>query len=305
MAAPRTVLVTGALGFLGRAVCRALVDAGNQVLATWHRQAPALDHPAIRWIRADLTAADPLSGEGGVEFACVMHLAAVLPTGTVTPEDAARVNRRIDETVFRIAAVRRATVVYASGTSVYGELRGDASVAEDATATPIDPYPMAKLAGERSGAEIVGAAGGRFVSLRVCAPYGPEQAARTVLQVFIERALKAESVSYYGSGSREQSFTFVTDATAAFLLALDTGEGCYNIAGGPPVTMKELAFIVAELARAPARLVQAAGSPDPQEGLRARFDTRRAARELGWVQRVALREGIARCLAARRSGALA
>lgn len=301
----RPVLVTGASGFLGRAVCRALADAGHPILAVRNRREAALQHPAVRWIRMDLTAADPLRGADHAEFGAIAHLAAMLPSGTVTAEEAARVNRHIDDCIFQMAAARGATVVYASGTSVYGETRTDAPVDENAAPAPLGPYPLAKLEGERAGAKTVRSGGGRFVALRVCAPYGPGQTARTVIQLFVERALAAEPLLYYGTGSREQAFTFVNDAAAAFLLALGTGDGCYNIAGGPVITMKELAVMVADLSGMPARLVQASSRPDPEEGLRARFDTGRAARELRWVPRVSLRDGLLLCLRARQSGATA
>lgn len=297
----RPVLITGASGFLGLEVCRALAGAGHQVVAVRHRRDGTFKHPAVRWIRADLSAAGLPRGADRSGFGAIVHLAAMLPSGTVTAEEAARVNRRIDDRVFKMAATQGATVVYASGTSVYGELREDVPVDERAEPAPLGPYPLAKLEGERTGAEAVRSGGGRFVALRVCAPYGPGQAVRTVIQLFVERALAGEPLLYFGTGSREQAFTFVSDAAAAFRLALGAGEGCYNIAGGPVITMKDLAATVAELAGRPA-LVQASGRPDPEEGRRARFDTGRAARELGWIPHVPLRDGLLRCIRARQTG---
>jgi nucleoside-diphosphate-sugar epimerase len=240
-----------------------------------------------------------------MEFGAVIHLAALLPSAATSTEEAARLNRHIDDRVFRWAAARAASVIYASGTSVYGDLRGEALVDERASVSPLDPYLQAKADGERSGADIVHKGGGRFVALRICAPYGPRQTARTVLQVFVERALASEPLLYYGTGLREQAFTFASDAAAACLLALEAGDGCFNIAGSPAITMKDLATMVARLAGKPAHFVRAAGRPDPQEGRRARFDTRRAARELGWTPKVPLRDGLLLCLQARRPEALA
>lgn len=297
-----TVVVTGATGFLGRAVCRAVADTGRPVLAVWHHRVPDSSHPGIRWIQADLSSGN-LGDMLAEDFEAVLHLAAVLPSAHASSTEAARRNRRIDEAVFDLAAERRAAVIYASGTSVYGALRDSRAADEDAVPGPVDPYPRAKLESERAGARLLRAAGGRFVALRLCAPYGPGQSSRTVMQIFIEAALNGAPLRYFGDGSREQAFTYVSDAAAAFVLALSAGDGCYNIAGAPPVTMKSLALLVAEVAGIPASRVIADGRPDPQDGLRARFATARAARELGWSPLVPLREGIARCLAARRAGA--
>lgn len=295
------ILVTGASGFLGLAVCRALVDAGIQAIGTWHQMTPAYQHSRLEWVRIDLSAAAATLELHTLEFDTIIHLAAAIPARSVSAEDAANLNRVIDSLVFRAAASKGATVLYASGTSVYGELRDLMPVSEDAMVFPPSPYPRAKLESERLGTEISDRAGTRFVALRICAPYGPGQKTRTVIQMFVENALEEIPLQYFGSGTREQAFTFVSDVADAFVLASHAGSGCYNIAGYPAVKMRELALLVAEQAGVSSELVRPADRSDPQDGFTARFDVSRAARELGWSPKVSLRDGISRCIAARRA----
>ena len=300
-----TILVTGASGFLGTAVCHALVDSGANIIATHYRSALAFEHPSLHWIACDLTSTSAELDLLCQRFDTVFHLAAVLPSGQTAEKEAARINRHIDDLVFRTAAKKRVPVVYASGTSVYGHTRDVTPISETSRAAPSSPYPQAKLDSERAGADMALGAGTRFVALRLCAPYGPRQRARTVLQVFIERSLRGETLEYYGSGRREQAFTFESDAARAFLLAVRKGNGCYNVTGAPSITMRELALLVADVGGHSAGLVKAAAFTDPQEGLTARFNTLRASVELGWQPNVSLREGIVRCMAVRKAGATA
>ena len=297
---PQTVLVTGASGFVGFSVCRAVIGLGIHVIGTWRKTAPTFQHLGLEWVRADFSSAS-LPELQPHDFDAVIHTAAAIPGGSLSAEDAATCNRSIDNSIFRLAAARRTPLVYASSSSIYGERRDVITLSEGAMVFPSNPYSRAKLESEQMGAETADRASTRFVALRICAPYGPGQKARTVMQSFVENALKRKPLQYLGTGSREQAFTFVSDVADAFVLALRAGTGCFNIAGHPAVTMKELALLVAEQAGAPTDLVQPAGQPDLQEGLTARFEVKRAGRELGWSPKVSLRDGISRCLAARRT----
>ena len=166
---------------------------------------------------------------------------------------------------------------------------------------PDNPYARAKLESEIAGAEQAQRHGTAFTALRLCAPYGPGQIARTVVSVFVEAALQGAPLQYYGRGTREQCFTFVADVARAFALALEAPPGTYNVAGESPVTMKKLGYLVAEVCGVPNKLVRPSGHPDPQEGVRARFDCGLAKRSLGWVPAVSLRDGLARHVAEHRN----
>jgi nucleoside-diphosphate-sugar epimerase len=230
----------------------------------------------------------------------LVHAAAQLP-GLQDSGHAAEHNRAVDERVFLQAMKAGCRVIYVSGTSVYGPTTGLEPLAEDAAIRPADPYVAAKAEGEGSGHRLAARYGVPFTALRVSAPYGPLQRAPTVLQTFVSRAVSGEPLGYHGSGTREQTFTFVDDVADAVLRAVGGPPGVYNVAGSGPVTMKRLAEMVAEAAGLPSRLVRGSGEADPQEGFLARYDINRARRSLGWSPRVDLASGLARVVAARRA----
>lgn len=286
------VLVTGASGFVGSRVCSALETAGHTVVAVSGRSDPV--STAGTWITADLLHVDSLDGVGSVD--AVAHLAAVLP-GTGVPDDSvAEMNRQIDDTVFSFARKLGAQVVFASTTAVYGQGRSEESLRECRTPVPKSRYAEQKLRSEHVARELEL----RFTALRICAPYGPAQRVRTVMQRFTHRAAMGEPLLYHGTGAREQDFTWVDDIAAAFVKSFAGVNGTYNIAGGQPISMLELATLVARVAGLDESMAQRSGEDDPQEGLRARFSIDLAERNLGWVPRMSLPDGIAACVAAHR-----
>jgi nucleoside-diphosphate-sugar epimerase len=292
------VLVTGGAGLIGATVCRRLRDGGHRVVATcWQNAAPDLG-PGIEWRQCDLRT---VKGLDDLRADAVAHCAAALPLAFDAADLAARTNRAIDETVFRLVDRTAAPLVYASTASLYGETEpdGPAGFTEVAPIVTDAPYQAEKAWAESRGRELADRIGSRFTALRINAPFGPGQRTQTVLMRFIADASAGRALRYYGEGTREQDFTYVDDVAAAFEAGLGRPDGVFNISAGAPISMRDLARLVAELTGLDLGLVEPAGVPDPQEGRRARFDISAARHGLGWVPHTPLRDGIVRCLAGR------
>lgn len=290
----RVVLVTGATGFLGRRVAEALANEGQVVLGVSHRggEVGRLAVDAV-----DLCSAPSVDRwrQGKPRLDAVVHLAACIPPSPEGPdaEEALVANLRMTRSALRIGEADRAGFVYASGTSVYGSLDG-APAREDLRARPCDLYTLSKHVGEELVELSRSTSGTRAIILRISAPYGPGQRRRTVVRTFLEAALHSKDITFHGSGSRVQDFTHVDDAAAAVSLALGAREsGVFNISGGEPVSMRELAGLAQGAVPGSGSRIVASGQDDPQEGYRGRFAIEEAKRALGWVPRVRLREGLA------------
>lgn len=300
------VLVTGAGGLIGASACHSLLAMGHPLVPVVRPQGRPAPKPSSRTLTLDLL--DSGWTEHVPRVRCVVHAAALLPSGSVSPEQAAEVNRRLDHQVFSFAAARGIRVVYASGTTVYGTARGVAPpspFSEDSAVAPVGPYAGEKAWAEEEGARRAASAGSTFLALRVCAPYGPGQRSRTVLQHFLDRVMQGQDALYHGSGSREQDFTWHADVGSAFAAAVDVAvEGAVNVASGRPISMRALATLVAQVANPGGAGASASGLADPEEGVWARFDTSRAEHSLRWRATTALRDGL-RHLAAARSEAFA
>jgi UDP-glucose 4-epimerase len=144
----------------------------------------------------------------------------------------------------------------------------------------------------------------RACSLRLSNCYGPRQLIRHNRQGFIgwfvRQAVLGEEIQVFGDGRQLRDFNHVDDVVDAFLRAgaMDAADGrAFNLGGGKPVSLEELAKLLVELAgRGSYRLV-----PFPPERKRIDIgdfygDTTRIRTALGWEPRIALREGLSATL---------
>lgn len=158
------ILVTGAGGFVGRAVCAHLRRDAVPCMGIDLESSAGVEACDV----ADPDAVGRLLRERPV---CrVIHLAAMLPTACrADPFAAARVNIGGGVNLIRTAAgtgVRR--FVFGSSVSVYGEVGDGSPVTEDAPACPADVYGAAKRFVEILGEAIPG-----FAALRIATVVGP------------------------------------------------------------------------------------------------------------------------------------
>ena len=157
-----------------------------------------------------------------------------------------------------------------------------------------DYYTLSKTTGELF-CKMLYARGVETASLRISAPYGEYQRSRTVINLFIDRALKQQKLQVYGSGARTQNFTYAGDIIRAVELCFEhrlDGVVC-NIVAEKSTSMLELAETVNELTHNPAGI--AVGErEDPQESYRAHYDYSQAAASIGYRPSFSLREGLER-----------
>ena len=285
----RRVVVTGAAGLIGGEVLGALTGADFETIAvTWDGSA-AVPLGAAKAVSLDLRRQESAGFLLALEPDAIVHAAAVVPqahTGTEASV-AGGENRIIDDLVLEVVASTGCFLVYVSSTSVYGCV--STRCTESSPIHPRGPYSEEK---RRSEERVLGL-GFTGTVLRVSAPYGRRQRNLTVLHKFIGQALRGDDLVYYGTGGREQNFTAVEDVSSAIVAALQVGVGgLFNIAGGEPITMRELAALVIQTVGSRGSQVRAAGIDDPEEDCRAQIAIEKAARELRWEPRIPLQVGI-------------
>lgn len=250
-----TYLVTGAAGFIGSALVRALLERGDTVRAldnfsTGKREnlAPVLDRIDLREI--DLLDLDALAG-ACKDVDVVLHQAAVpsVPKSIADPLTSHRAN--IDGTFNILLAARDAGVgrfVYAASSSAYGNTP-TLPKREDMRANPISPYAVQKLAGELYCAAFAQVYGMQTVALRYFNVFGPRQDASSqysgVLSKFITATLQGRAPMIHGDGTQSRDFTFVDNVVHANLLAVaapaeKVAGRMFNIAMGHRRTLNEV-----------------------------------------------------------------
>jgi UDP-glucuronate 4-epimerase len=288
-------LVTGAAGFIGSHLAEAVLAQGHELVAVdsfndyYDPSLKEENAAGLEVARFDL-AEDDLALDG---FDGVFHLAGqpgVRSFGTVF-DDYIRRNMLATQRVFESAARAGVRVVFASSSSVYGDAERYPT-AEDAQPSPISPYGITKLGCEQLAYAYAKGFGLDAVVLRYFTVYGPRQRPDMAFARVVDAVAQGTSFELYGDGLQSRSFTFVADAVAATLAAMDSAAAgaLYNVGGGAEATMRDA---IATLERASGRTLDLVEKPAAAGDVRrTAADTRRIERDLGWRATTTLEDGL-------------
>ncbi|MEJ1199436.1 MULTISPECIES: GDP-mannose 4,6-dehydratase [unclassified Streptomyces] len=304
----RTVLVTGAEGFIGSALVDLLVARGAEVRAFVHYKPYAeKGHLAHHFTDPD-SPVEMLAGDvrdaGRVMDAVagcdtVFHLAALIGIPYSYESPGAYVQTNVVGTENIAEACRRHAVrrlVHTSTSEVYGTAR-TAPISEDHPLQPQSPYSASKI-----GADMMALSHWHAFELPVTVvrpfnTYGPRQSARAVIPTILSQLHSGTWQIRLGSLTPTRDFTYVTDTAAGFLAlaACDRAVGhAVNLGTGQEISVGDLAKALiaasgrdAEIVVDPARL-----RPAGSEVQRLLSDNSRARDWAGWQPEVSLEEGL-------------
>jgi UDP-N-acetyl-alpha-D-quinovosamine dehydrogenase len=254
------VAVTGASGFIGRALCEALADSGHEV-------API-----------DLRRGQALVGDAVVHLAAIAHRRA-------RPADIERVNVWLAQEVGRQAAAQGSPLVYVSSVKVHGEV-SSAPFTENSPLAPKDAYGQSKARAESALRAISGL---RFAVLRPPLVYGPGVKANFFALL---RAVALGVPLPFASVRNRRSLVYVGNVAAAIAACIGRA-GTFLVSDGPALSTAQLCRSMGEALGRPARLF-----PFPQALLPAKLagslevDDSAIRTALGWRPPVTFEEGL-------------
>jgi nucleoside-diphosphate-sugar epimerase len=247
--AGRAVLVTGATGFIGRRVVRALVRAGSDVVATG-RNAEVL--AAVQRAYGVRTAISDLAHDAELVRLIsdarpdvVFNLAGYGVARTERdPATAARMNGEVPGTIARTLASLPATtwsgqrLIHTGSALEYGSVGG--SLAETGPAEPSSLYGSTKLQGTRTVAAISERTGIRALTARLFTVYGAGERPERLVPSLIRAAAGTGPVALT-EGVQKRDFAFV-DEVADGLLRLAVADAVpgevVNVASGELTTVR-------------------------------------------------------------------
>jgi len=249
-----TYLITGAAGFIGSSLARAVLAQGDKVRGIDNLCTGKLENLSEIQDQIDFRRADLLD-LGAVHDACrgvdyIFHEAAIpsVPRSVADPIESNRAN--VDGTVNLLVAARDAKVqrvVYAASSSAYGDTP-TLPKREDMTPRPISPYAVAKLTGELYMTSFWRCYGLETVSLRYFNIFGPRQDPGSpysgVLAKFITQMLRSQQPVILGDGLQSRDFTYIDNVVSANLLACKASANevagrVFNVATGHRVDLNE------------------------------------------------------------------
>jgi GDP-4-dehydro-6-deoxy-D-mannose reductase len=271
-----TVLVTGADGFVGRWVVRALLAAGHQVAGAVQPGPPSDDgltdaeRDAVLWIPLELGDLKSVRQVAMRAFDVVIHLAAVASGGDALQDpgvawsvNAAGTARLLGELGRRHQSGETDPLVLVVSTAeVYGA--GPRPHRETDPVVPRSPYAASKAGAELAALETRARTGLRVVVTRAFPHTGPGQDERFVAPAFARRLrgarLAGARVVKVGNLLPVRDFLDVRDVAAAYLALAARGEPgeIYNVASGAGVSLQALFERLAAIVG-----VDAIPEPDP------------------------------------------
>ncbi len=305
------VLVTGAAGFIGSHAAEALIEQGYNVIGAdnfcdfYDRSWKEMNLRSIQGAAGKLEVeeidiTDGVAIDRLVELTrpkAILHLAAMAGVRPSIEQPAyyARVN--VEGTTHLLQAAVRHGVgkfLFASSSSVYGNLSRVPFNEEDPVGEPISPYAATKRAGELLCYTYHHLYRLPVACLRFFTVYGPRQRPDLAIHKFTRLISQGSPIPMFGDGSTSRDYTFVDDTVAGICAALRHIDRyrIYNLGGSEPVSLRNL---IAELERAigkPAIIDRQPAQLGDVE--RTYADLTRARSEIGYEPRITLPEGLRR-----------
>jgi GDP-4-dehydro-6-deoxy-D-mannose reductase len=267
--AQRSILITGAAGFVGPYAARALAARGARVHGLGN-EAPRETLPLESWQMSDLL--DPAALDAAIAATrpdAVLHLAGQSSAGrsfqrpVETFEANAMGTWRLLEAVHRAAP--RARVLAVGTGEVYGPQPHGSRVGEEAPFRPVSPYALSKAAADTM-AQVAGTRLGiDVVRVRAFGHAGPGQRPPFVIPSWAEQIAAiergdAEPVLRVGELRVTRDLSDVRDVVLGYAALFERGKsgGVYNLCRGAGVELTEVVRALVARSRVPIRI-----EPDP------------------------------------------
>src|SRR6266850_1650629 len=300
------ILITGASGFIGAALCRQLLARGHTVRAAVRRLIPPdavppeLHQILIPDIAAEFDRRALVEGVG-----TVVHLAAIAHRSNQVEREIRRVNCDSAVRLAEAAAGIVGRFIFLSSVKVHGEDSGGGTCVEDDALDPRDSYARSKLEAERALTETTARNGMELVLIRPPLVYGPEVKANFLrLLGWADSGLPLP----FASVRNRRSLIYVGNLVDAIARCAEhpAARGPFLVSDDETVSTPELVSRITRALERPARLIPVppallraagmiAGRRDEIQRLigNLAIDSSKARRLLDWRPPYALDEGLA------------
>jgi UDP-glucose 4-epimerase len=245
-------IVTGGAGFIGSQIVGRLVQNNHSVTVIDNFHSGNLENlvgfqDKIKILKMDILDYDKLLNVAKNTDG-VFHEAALtsVQESFTKQKEYHDVNVVGTENIFKLAKKFGFKVVYASSSSVYGNVN-KIPIKEDYERKPLNPYGETKLQDEYL-AEKYSKLGVQIIGLRYFNVYGPRQnvAYAGVITKFLENIADSKAPVINGDGLQVRDFVYVGDVTKVNLMAMESkvNFAFVNIGMGIALSINDLADMI-------------------------------------------------------------
>ncbi|MGE3954093.1 MAG: NAD-dependent epimerase/dehydratase family protein [Parachlamydiales bacterium] len=250
---PKKILVTGAAGFIGFHVAKALAARGDHVLgydnfnpyysvSLKEQRAEQLAPLGVKVIRGEICDREGLlSAARPFAPTHCLHLAAEAGIRYGLDHPNLFVHSNLDGfiSILELCRTLNLPLLYASSSSVYGNNKKIPYAVEDPTDAPFSLYGATKKCNELLAHAYHQCFGFPCTALRYFTVYGPWSRPDMATWLFADRILAGEPITLFNHGKMERDFTHIDDIVQGTLLALDHGAPfeVFNLGSGTTIPL--------------------------------------------------------------------
>jgi UDP-glucose 4-epimerase len=210
--------VTGANGFIGRYLVRALADAGHTVHGIGHGALDEADRQRVglgQWLNGEIDAANlnALAGRSGSP-STIFHLAGGSSVGLSIAQPFEDFSRTVSSTARLLEWLRGSApdcrLIVTSSAAVYGA-EYDGPIPESAEPVPMSPYGQHKLMMEQLCRSYAVTFGIRSTVARLFSVYGPRLRKQLLWDICSRLQRDSQTLDLGGTGAEIRDWTDVRD----------------------------------------------------------------------------------------------
>jgi UDP-glucuronate 4-epimerase len=307
-----SILVTGAAGFIGSHVARALLARGERVLGVdnfsdyydpvlkFARLKPLREDRGFTFLEADVTDREAmLALPRQHRLDRIVHLAAQPGVRHSLVDPYLYVHTNVMGHLVLLELARRLPelrhFLYASSSSVYGGNRKQPFATADRVDHPLSLYAATKRADELLTEAYVHLHGLRATGLRYFTVYGPWGRPDMSPYIFAKAIHDGAPISLYHLGFVKRDYSYIDDIVAGTLAVLDKpaaepGHRLYNLGAARSEDILDVIKLFEKAIGRDAHIELKPGEPgDMQETAADIADT---VRDFGWKPLVSVEEGV-------------
>ena len=307
----KTILVTGAAGFIGSHTAATLIERGDKVvgidnlndyydparkLANLKELAALPSASQFTFVKGDIRDRALLSELfARHRFTAVAHLAAMAGVRVSVDDPWLYYDVNLTGTLNLLDAGREhgsPNFVLASTSSAYGNTKQVPFIETDPADRPLAPYPASKRSAELLGHSYHHIHGTDFTALRFFTVYGPRGRPDMLAYKLLEAMRSGQPMPLYNGGQMHRDWTFVSDIVQGIVAATDRrlGYEIINIGRGEPVL---LADFVRSLEALAGRTAPVKSEPMMRADVSYTYaDITKARTLLGYEPRVSVADGV-------------